>query len=594
MIDYTVTFAAQNAHLIEVRLTIAAPDPQGQQLMMPRWLPGSYTLREFAKHVVNIDAFDRQQQPILLHKINSYTWQCAPTSGPITICYHIYAWDRSVRGAHVDDQHAFFDGACVFMQVVGQSLHPCNVYLKPPKPNWAVATTLAPIDIDAQGAGQYRAPNYLRLIDHPVEIGQFEKVEFLVKGIVHQIVISGHAECDVNRLAEDVRKICTTHIEFFGEAPFNQYLFLLSAVGQGYGGLEHQDCTALMCPRLYLPVSGQAPEQKSYQTLLGLFSHEYFHAWNVKAIKPAEFCPFDLTQPQYTDKLWLFEGITSYYDDLALVRSGLISTKNYFAILSEHLSRFFSLPGRQQQTLIESSYDTWIKFYLPDSGSPNYSISYYLKGALVALSLDLWLRQQSHGNHSLDEVMQQLWTEHGQLQLGVTNGDIEQALLKVGGAAILPFLQQMLTTTEDWSFAQLLQTVGLTLSVGPIPLHKELLHAANETEQFSRLAWKLSAASGGLLVNQIYRHSAAEQAGMAPGDLLIAINGLKVDEKNYLNIMQKIPLGQEISLQFFREERLVQRTVRLTEYATGAATITVDPKASLEQVRHREQWLNNG
>jgi len=410
-IRYSIAPLSPEAHLFEVRCTVADPDRQGQQFALPAWIPGSYLVRDFARQVVAIGA-SSGRRPVVLEKIDKHTWRAAPVEGPLTVRAEVYACDLSVRGAHLDTSHGFFNGSCVFLRALGRDDRRCEVEILPPigggksgarYRNWRVATTLRRNGARAWGFGGYAAAGYDELIDHPVEIGAFSLASFRARGVPHDVAITGRHCADLSRLARDLKRVCEQHIDFWsgsaharrgggarasaqgGAAPFERYLFLVTAIGEGYGGLEHRDSAALLRARDDLPQPGMKAAAESYRGFLGLASHEYFHAWNIKRIKPAAFDPYDLARENYTRLLWLFEGFTSYYDDLALVRSGLITRDQYLEKLGRAITSHLRTPGRRRQTLADSSFDAWTKYYRADENTPNAVVSYYVKGSLVAL-----------------------------------------------------------------------------------------------------------------------------------------------------------------------------------------------------------------
>ena len=315
-IHYRITAHNPGAHLYRISLNITAPDAQGQRLRLPAWIPGSYMIRDFARHIVSLRA-SCDNQPIAVEKLDKDTWQCAPCSGPLEVVYEVYAWDLSVRGAHLDQTHAYFNGPSVFLEVVGQAQRPCIVDIQPPADgtgaNWKVATGMPRLNAQPWGYGTHRAENYDALLDYPVEIANLTITEFTACGIPHYLAYHGKLRADLDRVNNDVQRICEYHIRFFGEpAPFDSYLFLITVVGSGYGGLEHRNSTSLMCSRNDLPRPGDDLPSDDYRGFLGLCSHEYLHSWNVKRIKPQCYLPYDLTRETYTKQLWWFEGTTSY------------------------------------------------------------------------------------------------------------------------------------------------------------------------------------------------------------------------------------------------------------------------------------------
>src|SRR5581483_4206478 len=336
-IRYRILPRNPEAHLFEVICTVSDPDPNGQRFTLPAWIPGSYLIREFARQVTSIRAA-AGRRTVAITKLDKHTWQAAATGGPLSVTIEVYAWDLSVRGAHLDTMHGFFNGPSVFLRVVGQDDRPCEVEILRPTGaryrNWRVATAMPRKGAPPYGFGTYAAADYDELIDHPVEMGNFDVVSFEAAGVPHDVVLTGRHDCDTDRLAKDLARLCAWQIDLFGRpAPMNRYVFLVTVVGEGYGGLEHRASTALLCAREDLPQPGMTTVSENYRTFLGLCSHEYFHTWNVKRIKPAAFVPYDLERENYTTLLRAFEGITSYYDELALVRSGLISQATYLELL---------------------------------------------------------------------------------------------------------------------------------------------------------------------------------------------------------------------------------------------------------------------
>jgi len=391
-------------HRYRITLTIDTPSPEGQRLSLPAWIPGSYLIRDFSRQIESLSAHAGTRR-VNVDKIDNHTWQAAPCDGPLRVEYEVYAWDLSVRGAHLDDSHGFFNGTSVFLRVHGQDHLPCLLDLAPPRglDGWKVYTSLPEARghrgaARRHGFGLYLAPDYDALIDHPVEMGTPHVATFTAHGAEHELVFTGVTpNLDLARITGDVKKICETQIEFFEprtkRAPFldstDRYVFMTMVTGDGYGGLEHRASTALMTSRKDLPVVGQQGQGEGYRGFLGLVSHEYFHTWNVKRIKPQAFAPYHLDQPDLTRLLWVFEGFTSYYDDLLLLRSGAITQSDYLRLLAKTITSVARTPGRAKQSVAESSFDAWTRYYKQDENSPNALVSYYTKGALVALGLVL-------------------------------------------------------------------------------------------------------------------------------------------------------------------------------------------------------------
>ena len=558
-IRYTLTPAEPTTHLFHVRCRVAQPDPAGQRFALPAWIPGSYLIRDFARHIVAIRA-EAGGKPVPLTKIDKHTWQAAPVKAKqaLTLHYEVYAWDLSVRGAHLDRTHGFFNGTSVFLRVLGQEDTPCELDLRPPADkacaDWRVATALPRgKGTQAHDFGTYRAADYDELIDHPVEMGTFTLARFKACGVPHEIAITGRHDCDLDRLTADLKKICEWQIRFFGEpAPMDRYVFLVMAVGDGYGGLEHRASTALLCSRDDLPYKGMAGLPERYRTFLGLCSHEYFHTWNVKRIKPAAFIPYDLERENYTKLLWAFEGFTSYYDDLALLRSGVIAQQDWLELTAKTIDNVQRDPGRHVQSLADSSFDAWSKYYRPDENTPNAVVSYYAKGALVALALDLTLRSGTDGKVSLDDVMRRLWQEHGQTGRGVEESDIRRIAEACSGLKLGAFFRMAIEGTEDLPLAKLLKKAGIRLQ----------RQTANKVPS---LGIKTASEGNELRIATAYRGGAAEVAGLAAGDVLIAIDGLRVTPGNVERLLQRRQPGDVVEIHGFRRDELITCRLRLAE-----------------------------
>jgi predicted metalloprotease with PDZ domain len=582
-IDYAIRPRNPQAHTLEVRCTVRAPDPTGQRFALPAWIPGSYLIRDFARHIVEIDA-QCDGQPLALTKIDKHTWQAAPlrTAAPITVRCVVYAGDLSVRGAHVDTTHAFFNGSSVFLRVVGHEHSPCSVNIEKPAGtayrDWRVATALTPGKPTlANGFGRYHAADYDELIDHPVEMGEFTRLNFTACGVAHEVAITGKHDADLDRLGADLTKICEWQIRFFGEpAPMNRYVFLVSALGEGYGGLEHRASTALICSRDDLPYAGMKGTPEGYRKFLGLASHEYFHTWNVKRIKPAVFTPYDLDRENYTTLLWVFEGFTSYYDDLALLRSGCIELNDWLELTAKTISAVEKCPGRQRQTLAESSFDAWSKFYRPDENTPNAVVSYYAKGALVALALDLTLREKTAGRVSLDDVMTALWRRHGQTGVGVDEDTVRQIAEELSGAKLKRFFASAVDGTDDLPLKRLLARFGVALA-----------WESEKAGQTASLGVKTAAEGKEVRLATVYDGGAAQAAGLAAGDLLVAIDGLRATPASLDQLLARRSPGDLLAIHAFRRDELMEFTLRLDAQPADSARLTSVAKHAPE----RRAWL---
>lgn len=573
---YSVTPFDPAGHRLRVTLRIARPDRKGQQLFMPAWIPGSYLIRDFARQVETIRAScDDQDVPV--RKTGNHTWQCGPCAGPLEIEYTVYAWDLSVRSAHVDETHAFFNGTSVFLGVDGQTDQPCHVLLNPPPhtDRWKVYTSLPlaeqhPQAAQRHGFGMYFAPDFDALVDHPVELGTPQVITFTAHGALHEMVFTGVApNLDLERIAADTKRICEAQIELFEPetrvVPFldssDRYVFMTMVTGDGYGGLEHRSSTALLTSRHDLPVRGRQDAGKGYQDFLGLVSHEYFHTWNVKRIKPAVFAPYDLKRENHTRLLWVFEGFTSYYDELMLLRSGVISEQDYLDRLAKVMASVLRGPGRLKQSVADSSFDAWTRFYKQDENSPNALASYYTKGSLVALGLDITIRQATNYQRSLDDVMRLMWQRYGRdfyqrtragSGKGVKEDEMASLIKEATGVDTTGLIQRYACACDELPLEEWLGHAGVSLE-------------RRSTDPLPGLDVRLKESATGLSIATAYEHGAAHRGGLSAGDELIAIGGIRVNDMTALKrTLGRWHPGDEVTIHVFRRDELRVFTVRLS------------------------------
>jgi predicted metalloprotease with PDZ domain len=596
-IHYAIRPAHPGAHLFHVTVNLQDADPSGQRFMLPAWIPGSYMIREFARHIVRLTALSGDRK-VRVEKIDKHTWQCAPVDGELTLAYEVYAWDLSVRAAHLDDTHGFFNGTSVFLLPLGRDNDGCTVDILPPDgkryADWRVITALAPArDKSARterGAfGTYVAANYDELIDCPVEMGNFELGTFTVCGTPHEIAITGRVpKLDMKRLTADLARLCEEHIRLFEPrsklAPFGRYALLTWAVGDGYGGLEHRSSTALICKRDDLPHVGMNDSTAGYRTFLGLASHEYFHSWNVKRIRPAAFVPYDLARENYTRLLWAFEGITSYYDDLLLARAGLFTEAQYLETLQKTITTVTQRASRLKQSVADSSFDAWIKYYRQDENAPNSVVSYYQKGALVALALDLTIRRETRGRKSLDDVMRLLWRRYKQAGVnyaGVGEDEVVAAAEEASGLKLARQLHEWTEGTRDPDFASLFGPLGIECARKP----------AFDDPALALLGLKTMRDGADCRIAHVFDGGPAQAAGLSAGDALIALGGLRVRTTNLDKLLARYAPGDTIELTAFRRDELMRLDVVLAKQAPMKFVLTAQEKASRSAKRLREGWL---
>ena len=543
-------------HRVRATLTVAEPTPSGQLISMPAWIPGSYLIRDFARQVESITARCGRQS-LKIKKVDNHTWRVAPCLGMLTVTAEIYAWDLSVRGAHLDESHGFFNGTSVFLKPHGHESAPCELRLLPPpgRLGWSVHTSM-PLRAREQntsstkGFSVYAVNDYDALIDHPIEMGRPQVARFRACGAQHELVFTGVLPgLDLQRITRDIKRICEEQIRFFEptseRAPFldgaAKYVFLTMVTGDSYGGLEHRASTALMAARKDLPTIGQEKTSEGYQNFLGLVSHEYFHTWNVKRIKPAAFAPYNLAKENYTELLWIFEGFTSYYDDLFLLRSGLIDQPTYLKTLGKQIATVWASPGRTKQSVAESSFDAWTRYYKQDENSPNALVSYYTKGSLVALALDLSIRHHTQEQRGLDDVMRLMWERFGRnFYTGEARG-----LREATGVDLRTEIQAWAYGHNDIPLAKLFSQHGITMQWS----------AASKAPS---TGMRIRKQGEHQVIATVLQHGPAHQAGLSANDILVAVNSLKIDStiNTFDALLAHYQPGDRLNIHVFRRDEL--------------------------------------
>jgi predicted metalloprotease with PDZ domain len=565
MLHYQIEFDDYRQHLIHVTLRFVA-DPT-QVLSLPTWIPGSYLIREFSKHIESVRAYDEEGRLLEIQKFEKNKWRLFNTDHElITVEYDVYAYDLSVRGAYVDQTRLYVNPACACLGLEGQEDKAVEVELFLPDEleHFQLATGMASKSL-VKGRFTLKAKNYAELIDAPFELAEQTRFSFEAKGIPHEFVVSGKHAMNAARMQQDIEKICATEISMFGSAPFSNYTFMTMATANSYGGLEHPNSTSLISPREDLPKANE-PEEPSedYQRFLGLCSHEYFHSWLVKFIRPENFVNYDLNKEGYTSLLWIFEGFTSYYDDLILLRSGVISQASYIKLLKTQIDRYLQNPGRFVQSVSESSFDAWVKFYRQDENSNNAGTSYYNKGCLVALCLDLGLRLRGS---SLDALMRKLY-ENAQKGIQVHERTIVELCNELTGDNWIEQINHLINTTDELPLDQLFPEFGLSYSL--------------KNDKSLPLGLKLVEKPEGVLVQSARRDGAAAQAGLSAHDVIIAIDGLKATVK----LVEKYAKQEgTYNILAFRRDELMSFDVK----AAGSELTEVELK--VEDQAKAEKWF---
>jgi predicted metalloprotease with PDZ domain len=581
-----------HTHLFEVDVAIkrTADGPQEELLVMPVWTPGSYLIREFARNVQDFTASTATNQPLKWEKINKNTWRVV-TNGAREwhARYRVYANELSVRTSELNSSHAFWNNANLLMYLEGLLNSPSKVHVVAPDV-WKVATGLPAV------LGQkntFRAENFDVLYDSPFEVSNFKTLIFNVKGVPHRIVIDGEGNYDPERMRRDVQKIVETQVGVMGEIPYHDYTFILHLRANAGGGLEHLNSTALGYPRFGFkiqtgdratsasPAATQTPE-RDYRGFLSLVSHEFFHLWNVKRIRPDALGPFDYTKENYTKLLWVAEGITDYYADLLVRRAGLITENEYLTAVARAIQNLQNTPGRKEQTVEDSSFDTWIKFYRQDENSINSQISYYDKGAILGLLLDLEIRQRSKNAKSLDDVLRYLYVEFFKKNRNYTPPDFQKACELMAGSSLEDFFNRYVRGTEELNYSVALEAAGLRLdTMGPGTTDEKVYFGAEVAQEEDRL-----------MVRRVTAGSPAYEQGLNAGDQIVAMDNMRVTKDFFNARMAEKKPGDLINLTIFRFDDLSTLLIKLAERREGTYQIVPLSTQTEAQKRVYKSWLH--
>jgi predicted metalloprotease with PDZ domain len=574
-ISFTVSMSKPHTHLLEVEMHLRAPRlPAQVNLIMPVWAPGSYLIREFERHVQDFAATDATGHSLRWQKTNKNTWHIE-TSGAreLKVSYQVYANELSVRTNDLNDRHAHWNNVALLMYPEGQLSAPSTLRVVP-FGDWKVATGLPAVPGQAN---TFRAESFDVLYDSPVEVGRFKTIAFEVRNVPHRIVIDGEGNYDTERIRRDVQKIVETQASMMGDIPYRDYTFIVHAHTRTDGGLEHLNSTSIIVERNGF----RAPA--SYLTFLSVMSHEFFHVWNVKRIRPDALGPFDYTKENYTRLLWVAEGITDYYGILMLRRAGLISAEDYLDSLSSMIDNVQTKPGRFEMSVEEASFDAWIKYYRTDENSVNSQISYYDKGHLIGLLLDLEIRKLSGGAKSLDDVMRYLYAEFYKKNRNYTPEDFQRAAELMAGASLENFFTRYVRGREELDYNASLSTFGLQLG------------AANQSNvsPVERPYFGADLAQEGdrLMVRRVYSDSAAYEQGLNAGDQIVALDGMRVSQQSFMARLGEKRAGDTLNLTLFRDDDLRVLPVKLGKRTVRDYRILPVRQPTPEQTKQLNAWI---
>lgn len=575
-ISFTVSMSKPHTHLLEVEMHLRATQlPAQVNLIMPVWAPGSYLIREFERHVQDFAASDVQGKALGWQKTDKNTWRIE-TGGAkeLRVSYQVYANELSVRTNDLNDRHAHWGNVALLMYPEGHLDKPSTLRVVP-FGDWKVATGLPAVP------GQpntFRAENFDVLYDSPIEVGRFKTIAFEVRNVPHRIVIDGEGSYEIERIRRDTQKIVEAQVSMMGDIPYRDYTFLLHAHTSDGGGLEHLNSTSIIFERNSLR------SVAAYQNFLSVMSHEFFHVWNVKRIRPDALGPFDYTKENYTRLLWVAEGITDYYGHLMLRRAGLITEEEYLGGLSSMIDAVQSKPGRFEMSVEEASFDAWIKYYRPDENAVNSQISYYDKGHLLGLLLDLEIRKLSGGAKSLDDVMRYLYAEFYKKNRNYTPEDFQRAAEVVAGASLENFFTRYVRGREELDYNRSLKTVGLQLGALD-PLKPPI----------ERPAFGADLAQDGdrLVVRRVYSGSAAYDQGLNAGDQIVALDGVRVNQQSFSARLGEKRPGDILDLTLFRDDDLRSMPIKLGKRVVMDYRILPVKQPTPEQVRLYKAWMGN-
>lgn len=567
-IHYQVAMPKPETHLFEVTLRLVGYQSPILDLKLPVWTPGSYLVREYARHLQYFAAFAKDK-PLSWQKISKNHWQVETNDvSEITIHYRIFANELSVRTNHLDSSHGYFNGAALFFRIPGWEGQSVQVTVVPPHPEWQVTTALPPVP---HKANTFCASDFDTLVDSPFEIGLQQLHHFEVLGKPHELAIWGKGNYQVQQMIADIKKIIEVEARMFGGLPYQRYVFLLHLFAQAYGGLEHKNCSSLIYQRYGFR------DREKYERFLQLVAHEFFHLWNVKRIRPKAFEVFDYEQENYTSSLWFCEGTTSYYDLLIPWRAGIYDAKSFLNNLSKDISRYETTPGRKVQPLSESSFDAWIKLYRQDANSGNSQISYYLKGEVVSLLLDLLIRSRHKNGRSLDDVMVKMWHQFGKDEIGYTPEQLQEVIELIAGVDLTDFFKRYIDGTEDLPFNEYLEPFGLQL--------------AAEKEEEPYLGVKVHSENGREIIKFVEAGSPAQFAGIDPGDELLAIDGLRLAANGLGDRLKDYQPKDIIQVTIFHQDELCTLNVTLASPRWSKHQIKAVEKPSAAQKENFAGWL---
>ena len=570
-LSYQVSMSQPESHLFEITLYVRDWKQPTLELSLPVWTPGSYLVREYSRHLQDFSA--RGEASLLWCKVQKNRWQIdTQSTSEIVVSYRVFANELTVRTNHLDETHGYFNGAALFLYVPGFEKQSIQVEIVLPRSDWCIATTLPTVP---GHSNTFEAKDFDTLVDSPFEIGHHELYPFEVLGKPHELAIWGRGNVDPDRIIQDTQKIIKAEAELFGGLPYDRYLFLLHLTSNSFGGLEHKDSCSLIYSRM-----GFRAKDK-YDRFMQLVAHEFFHLWNVKRIRPKGLEVFDYERENYTPSLWFSEGTTSFYDLILPYRAGIYDAKTYLKSLSQEITRYLMTPGRLVQPLSESSFDAWIKLYRPDANSANSQISYYLKGEMVTLLLDLGIRIKHGNGRSFDDVMRQMWKQFGKDEIGFTPEQLKATIESVAGFDLTNFFDRYIDGgTEELPFDEYLAGFGLRL-------HSN----GEESDRPPHLGMTAKTEHGREMIKFVEFGSPAHRAGVSAGSELLAIDGWRISADQINDRLKDYQPGDTIEIAVFHQDELRVRSVTLADPQPTQYQVLAIEQPSTAQQRNFQGWL---
>ncbi|NEQ37757.1 MAG: M61 family metallopeptidase [Okeania sp. SIO3I5] len=576
-IQYKVSMPHPESHLFEVSLSVKLEQltpsllqaSKKLDLKMPVWTPGSYLVREYAKHLQDFCAYSENERPLPWQKFSKNHWQIETLGvSEVIVQYRIFANELTVRTNHLDSTHGYFNGAALFFYIPECEKNSIRIKVIPPKSDWQVSTSLPRIP---NTENTFEAEDFDTLVDSPFEIGNHQLYEFNVQGKKHQLAIWGKGNAEPEKLIPDIQKIIEVEAEFFGGLPYEEYLFLLHISGKGFGGLEHKFSCTLNYPRF----SFRNKEKRA--RFMQLVAHEFFHLWNVKRIRPKALEVFDYERENYTPSLWFCEGTTSYYDLLIPLKAGIYDVKTFLKGLGKEITLLLTTIGRKVQPVSESSWDAWIKLYRRDANSNNCQISYYLKGAMISLLLDLLIREKHQSQRSLDDVMRQMWHKFGKSEIGFTPEQLKGVIEEVAELDLGDFFKRYIDGVDELPFDEYLRPFGLQLK--------------SEDNEWPDMGMNVVSENGKEIIKFVANQGPAQLAGLDAGDELVAIDGFRVNADKLSDRLKDYQPGDVLEATVFHQDELITHQVILAHPSPSRYQVVPVKNPTAKQEKNFAGWL---